>query len=57
MLDCCCGSGAIPLAAKIENRRYIGLDNGFCEKKNSEYYGKPWAEIATERIMAYIYEI
>lgn len=53
VLDCCCGSGTIPLAAKMENRNYIGMDNGFCKKKNSEYYGKPWAEIATERIMAY----
>lgn len=26
------------------------MDNGVCEKKNSEYFGKPWAEVATERI-------
>lgn len=57
VLDCCCGSGTIPLAAKMENRNYIGMDNGFCKKKNSEYYGKPWAEIATERIRREFNEI
>lgn len=50
VLDCCCGSGTIPLAAKLENRNYIGMDNGICEKLNSEFNGKSWAEIATERI-------
>lgn len=50
VLDCCCGSGSIPLAAYLEGRNYIGMDNGVCEKKNSEYFGKPWAEVATERI-------
>lgn len=50
VLDCCCGSGTIPLAAQLENRNYIGMDNGICEKLNSEFYGKSWAEIANERI-------
>lgn len=50
VLDCCCGSGSIPLAAKLEGRNYIGMDNGVCEKKNSEYFGKPWAEVAKMRI-------
>lgn len=49
ILDCCCGSGTIPLAAMLEGRNYIGMDNGVCEKE-SAYYGKPWAEIAKERI-------
>lgn len=53
ILDCCCGSGTIPLSAKLENRNYIGFDNGLCEKNNSEYYGKPWAEITRERIDNY----
>lgn len=53
ILDCCCGAGTIPLAAKLEGRNYIGVDNGVCEKKDSEYSGKSWAQIATERIMAY----
>lgn len=51
VLDCCCGSGSILLAAKLEGRNYIGMDNGVCEKKNSEYYGKSWAEIAKTRIL------
>lgn len=50
ILDCCCGGGSIPLAAYLEGRNYIGMDNGICQKKNSEYYGKSWAEIAKERI-------
>ncbi len=45
VLDNCCGSGSIPLAAYLENRNYIGMDNGVCEKT-----GKTWAEIAAERI-------
>ena len=48
VLDCCCGSGSIPLAAKLERRNYIGMDNGFSEKEN-----RPWADIATERIAQY----
>jgi len=39
ILDNCCGSGSIPLSAKLENRNYIGMDNGICEKKNSTYDG------------------
>lgn len=48
VLDNCCGSGTIPLAAMLEGRNYIGMDNGICEKT-----GKPWAKIATERIENY----
>lgn len=50
VLDNCCGSGSIPAAAALEGRRYIGMDNGVCEKEGSPYFGRPWAEIATERI-------
>jgi DNA modification methylase len=50
VLDCCCGSGTIPMAAKMENRNYIGMDNGYCEKPNTEYDGKSWAEISTMRL-------
>lgn len=53
ILDNCCGSGTIPLAAKIESRNYIGMDNGVCEKKNSKYYGCYWADIARDRINNY----
>lgn len=50
VLDPCCGSGSIPVAAYLEGRRYIGIDNGKCEKENSPYYGWTWAEVAAERI-------
>ena len=50
VLDCCCGSGSIPLAAMLEGRNYIGMDNGICEKKNSKYFGWAWADVATDRI-------
>ena len=49
VLDCCCGSGSIPLAAKMEQRNYIGMDNGICIKPNTEYHNKPYAEIAQQR--------
>lgn len=48
VLDCCCGSGSIPLAAYLERRNYIGMDNGF-----SEVHNRFWADIATERIAQY----
>lgn len=51
VLDCCCGSGTIPLAAKLENRHYIGMDNGACEKKNADFYNRRWADIAAKRII------
>ena len=50
VLDCCCGSGTIPLAAKMEDRNYIGMDNGYCSKPGTDYDGKSWAEIAEMRI-------
>lgn len=50
VVDHCCGAGTIPLAAKMEGRRFIGMDNGVCEKKRSPLYGMPWAEIAKKRI-------
>ena len=53
ILDNCCGSGSIPLSAKLENRNYIGMDNGICEKKNSKYDSWFWADVATDRIENY----
>jgi len=50
VVDHCCGSGSIPLAAALEGRRYIGMDNGVCEKRGSDYYMRKWADIASERI-------
>lgn len=53
VFDCCCGSGTIPLAAVMEGRNYIGMDNGYCEKKNSKLNGRSWASITEERIQKY----
>lgn len=49
VLDNCCGAGSIPLAAKLEGRHYIGMDNGVCEK-HGDNFGVLWADIATKRI-------
>jgi site-specific DNA-methyltransferase (adenine-specific) len=53
VLDNCCGSGSIPLAAHMEGRNYIGMDNGICEKKKSKYYGWTWADVSKDRINTY----
>ncbi len=53
VLDNCCGSGTIPLAAKLEGRNYIGMDNGACDNPKSYHYSKQWAEVAAERIKKY----
>lgn len=53
VLDCCCGAGSIPLAAMLENRNYIGMDNGVCRKEKSLYFGWYWADIAAKRINDY----
>ena len=45
VLDNCCGSGSIVLAAMLENRHFIGMDNGTDWKT-----GRRWAEIARERL-------
>lgn len=50
VLDNCCGSGSILAAAAAEKRGFIGMDNGFCEKKGSEWYGRPWADVALWRV-------
>ena len=50
VLDCCCGSGTIPLAAKLEDRQFIGMDNGYCSKVGSEYDGKSWVDITNMRL-------
>lgn len=52
VLDHCCGSGSIPLAALLEGRHFIGMDNGICNKEGSPICGLPWADIATQRIQA-----
>ena len=50
VLDNACGSGSTCMAAKLEGRQWIGFDNGTCESKNEELNGRPWAEIAAERM-------
>jgi len=50
VLDNCCGSGSILLAAKLEGRHYIGMDNGVCENAKSKYFQIPWADISKERL-------
>ena len=54
VLDFCCGSGSIPLAAAIEGRNYIGVDNGVCNHVGSVYHNKTWTEIASKRIQTYL---
>lgn len=53
VLDNTCGVGSIPLAALLENRNYIGMDNGKCDNKKSKYYGQYWADLAIKRIQNY----
>ncbi len=50
VLDNCCGTGSTLIAAKMEGRQYIGIDNGTCDKKKSPYFGLPWAEVAQLRL-------
>lgn len=52
VLDNCCGAGSIPAAAAAEGRDFIGMDNGMCEKKGSEWFARPWAEVAEWRVKA-----
>lgn len=50
VLDNCCGAGSTLIAAKLEGRRYIGIDNGICDKQNSPYYGLPWSRVSQIRL-------
>lgn len=49
ILDSCIGYGTTGIAARRNNRNFIGFDNGICEKEG-EYYGRSWADIANETI-------
>ena len=46
VLDNCMGSGSTAVASYLENRNFIGFDNGSCKKTK-----KPFAEIATNRYL------
>jgi len=50
VLDFACGSGTTGVACVNLNRCFIGIDNGYCEKKESKFYKKSWIEIADYRI-------
>lgn len=49
VLDNCCGSGSTLVAAELEGRKWIGMDNGYCDKKDHQFTGKTWAEVAKIR--------
>lgn len=50
VLDNCCGCGSIPIAAKLEGRKYIAIDNGECDNKKSRFYGMTWADVTKIRL-------
>lgn len=50
VLDFCCGSGSIPLAAKRNNRNYIGFDIGVCLNPKSPNFNVSWADITKKRL-------
>jgi site-specific DNA-methyltransferase (adenine-specific) len=49
VLDFTCGSGSTGVAAMQTGRKFIGIDNGHCEKEGY-YYGRPWVDVAHDRI-------
>lgn len=54
VLDNCCGSGNTLIAAMLEKRRFIGMDNGICEKKNSKYFSVSWADVSMNRLSTFV---
>lgn len=50
VLDNCCGGGSTIIAAILEDRQYIGMDNGKCDNKKSEYFGCSWADVVKDKI-------
>ena len=49
VVDFCCGSGSILKAAQLENRNYIGMDNGVCDRKGA-FENWFWADVAKYRL-------
>lgn len=49
VVDFCCGSGSILKAAQLENRNYIGIDNGICDRKG-KFENWFWADVAKYRL-------
>jgi DNA modification methylase len=50
VLDFTMGSGTTGVACVNLNRKFIGIDNGYCERKESKFYKKSWVEVADYRI-------
>lgn len=50
VLDFTCGSGTTGVACKRLNRNFIGIDNGYCDKKNSHYYKWRWVDVTEHRM-------
>jgi site-specific DNA-methyltransferase (adenine-specific) len=46
ILDCTMGSCSTGKAAVKNGRSFVGIDNGYCEKEDSEYYGWSWVDYA-----------
>lgn len=49
ILDFTMGSGGLGVACNRLNRKFTGIDNGYCQKKG-DFFGKSWTEIAKYRI-------
>lgn len=49
VLDFTCGSGSTGVACMNEGRKFIGIDNGHCEK-DGRYHEWAWVDVAHERI-------
>lgn len=50
IVDTCMGSGAFVIPAVKLGRKVIGMDNGKCEKKKSEYFGWKWKDVVGDRL-------
>ena len=50
VLDFTMGSGTTMVACANLNRRGIGVDNGEVTNKKSEWFGRPWVDVAEHRV-------
>ena len=51
VVDFCCGSGTILKAAQLEGRKYIGMDNGVCDRQG-KFENWFWSDVAKYRLEA-----